>query len=349
MKHAEGVKGVKNRGTKDMQMAGQRLMVGFEGTEMSADLKYMIRELRVGGVILFSGNILEPEQVRHLCISMQTCARECGQPPLFIAVDQEGGVVARFKKPFTEFPGNPFMTGVADADQFAETTARELKDIGINMNMAPVLDVAFDPEQSIMADRSFGADPQWVSLLGGAVIQGLQQSGIMAVAKHFPGIGRTTLDSHRDLPVLDADSAILEKSDLLPFAAAIHQEVAGIMLSHICYRQMDENWPASLSRAIAQDLLRDRLGFGGLVLTDDLDMGAVAKHYDIETAVQRILAADIDIALICHRSSSMENAFKTILAFQEASSANSAHCRRSLERILRAKKRFLGWVHGVTL
>ena len=220
MKHAEGVKGVKNRGTKDMQMAGQRLMVGFEGTEMSADLKYMIRELRVGGVILFSGNILEPEQVSHLCISIQTCARECGQPPLFIAVDQEGGVVARFKKPFTEFPGNPFMTGVADADQFAETTARELKDIGINMNMAPVLDVAFDPEQSIMADRSFGADPQWVSLLGGAVIQGLQQSGIMAVAKHFPGIGRTTLDSHRDLPVLDADSAILEKSDLLPFAAA---------------------------------------------------------------------------------------------------------------------------------
>jgi beta-N-acetylhexosaminidase len=331
-----------SRSIKDAEMAGQRLMVGFDGTEMSADLKVLIQEMRVGGIILFSGNIVEPAQVRQLCTSMQAYASECGQPPLFIAVDQEGGVVARLKAPFTEFSGNPLMAGEADAQQFARITAKELREIGVNMNMAPVLDVAFDLKKSIMADRSFGADPEWVSALGAVVIEGLQQRGIMAVGKHFPGIGRTTLDSHLELPFLDADPAEFEKSDLLPFDAAIRRGVAGIMLSHICYRQMDAIWPASLSRVVARDLLRDRMGFKGLVITDDLDMGAIAKHYDMETVIGRILAADIDIALICHRSESIEKAFDTIRAFQEAAFANRERCRRSVERILRAKKRYLG-------
>jgi len=329
------------RNLTDVQRAGQRLMVGFDGTEMNADLKYLIQALHVGGIILFSRNISTPAQVRELCASIQDQARACGEPPLFAAVDQEGGVVARLKDPFTEFPGNPHMTGIADAVEFAEITAGELSEHGINMNMAPVLDVAFDPDKSIMADRAFGTDPEWVSTLGTAVITNLQKRGVMSVAKHFPGIGRTTLDSHLDLPFLDTDPALLASSDLLPFAAAIEQDAAGIMLSHICYRQMDDTWPASLSGTIARDLLRGKMGFHGLVMTDDLDMGAIRNHYDMETAIERILKAEVDVALICHRSGDIEAAFESILSFQAASDFNRELCERSVKRILRAKNMYL--------
>jgi beta-N-acetylhexosaminidase len=325
----------------DDQRAGQRLMVGFDGTGMNRNLKFMIQELHVGGVILFSRNIVAMEQVRELCASIQDCAHRCGEPPLFIAVDQEGGVVARLKKPFTEFTGNPHMTGIADAAAFAGISARELTLSGINMNMAPVLDVAFDPEKSIMSNRAFGGDPAWVSALGTTVIEHLQQGGVLSVAKHFPGIGRTTLDSHIDLPLLDTDADTMARSDFLPFVAAIAHDVAGVMLSHICYRQIDDQWPASLSVIIARDLLRHRMKFNGLVITDDLDMGAVRKHYAISTVMPRILTAEIDIALICHTSRSMEEAFDAIRAFQKASPANRLICGRSLERILQAKERYL--------
>jgi beta-N-acetylhexosaminidase len=192
-----------------------------------------------------------------------------------------------------------------------------------------------------MADRAFGADPEWVTSLGMAVIDHLQKRGVMSVSKHFPGIGRTTLDSHLDLPFLDTDVATMVASDLLPFAAAIANDAAGLMLSHICYRQMDEKWPASLSEIIARDFLRHQMKYNGLVLTDDLDMGAIQKHYDVPTVMERILISEIDIALICHRSNSMEDAFDSIMAFQKASSRNRRICRRSLERIMGAKKRYL--------
>ena len=329
------------RGLTDAQCAGQRLMVGFDGTGMNADLKYLIQELHVGGIILFSRNISTPGQVRELCVSIQDQARACGEPPLFVAIDQEGGIVARLKDPFTEFPGNPHMTGIADAVEFAEITAEELSEHGINMNMAPVLDVAFDPDKSIMADRAFGADPEWVSTLGTAVVANLQKRGVMSVAKHFPGIGRTTLDSHLDLPFLDTDPALFASTDLLPFAAAIEQGAAGLMLSHICYRRMDDTWPASLSGTIARDLLREKMGYHGVVMTDDLDMGAIRNHYDMGTVMQRILTAEVDVALICHRSRNIEDAFEFILAFQAASDSNREVCERSVKRILRAKNAYL--------
>jgi beta-N-acetylhexosaminidase len=301
----------------------------------------MIRELHIGGVILFSRNISTPDQVRGLCTSVQEYAQSCGEPPLFISIDQEGGVVARLKRPFTEFEGNPGMASIDDAIDFAEISARELVMSGINMNMAPVLDVAFDPEKSVMTDRAFGDDPAWVTSLGMAVIERLQQKGVLSVAKHFPGIGRTTLDSHLDLPFLDTDAATLASSDLLPFAAAMANDVAGIMLSHVCYRQMDSQWPASLSETIALYHLRHQMKYNGLVLTDDLDMGAIRKHYSISTVMERILVSEIDVALICHRSGSMEDAFDAIMAFQKASSKNQQICGRSLERIMRAKERYL--------
>ncbi len=189
----------------DEQLAGQRLMVGFEGTEINRDLEFLINEIKVGGIILFARNLIDPRQIKHLCLSAQEDARSRGQPPLLIAIDQEGGQVARLRKPFTQFAGNPEMENRLDAQRFAQITAAELAEVGINMNMAPVLDVAFGGPKSIMAGRSFGHDPLWVSDLGTTVIEHLQKNGIMSVAKHFPGIGRTTLDSHLDRPDLDID------------------------------------------------------------------------------------------------------------------------------------------------
>ncbi|UCF90030.1 MAG: beta-N-acetylhexosaminidase [Desulfobacterales bacterium] len=324
------------------QLAGQRLMVGFDGTELDPQLKFLIARIKVGGIILFARNLQTPEQIKQLCITAQDFARSCGQPPLFIAVDQEGGQVARLKEPFTQFPGNPHMRDEQEAVHFARITAAELAQVGINMNMAPVMDVAPPDFNSIMAARIFGRDPAWVSRLGVKVVEHLQQNRIMAVAKHFPGIGRTTLDSHLDLPTVDIDFPALRSFELIPFEASIQHQVAGIMLSHICYQKIDPQWPASLSLRIAKDLLRDQLRFGGVVLTDDLDMGAISNHYDIQTVVRQILAADIDLALICHFGPNIEIAFEQMRQGLTQSSAIRAKGVESILRIMALKRRYIG-------
>ena len=324
------------------QLAGQRLMVGFEGRQFNPDLKFLIGDLKVGGIILFSQNAETPHQVKKLCGSVQEYARMNGQPPLMIAIDQEGGQVARLKKPFTQFPGNPAMTRKKDAVYFAETTAAELVQAGINMNMAPVMDVAPKEIDSIMAGRSFGHDPAWVSKLGVTVISHLQRNKIMAVAKHFPGIGRTVFDSHVDLPFFDGDLSQLESCDLVPFKACIHSGVAGIMLSHIIYKKIDPQWPASLSRIVAGKFLRERMRFTGITITDDLDMGAITKHYDIKTAIRQILLADIDITLICHKGPNIEIAYKEILQNLKNSAELKTKGLESVSRIMDLKAKYLG-------
>ena len=324
------------------QLAGQRLMVGFAGTRISEPLKYLIEHLKVGGLILFSENLESPPQIRRLCEDVQHFARRCGQPPLFIAVDQEGGRVARLKPPaFTRFEGNPAMKSEQDAMHFAEVTAAELNSVGINMNMAPVVDVAPQGIDSIMAQRSFGSDPHQVARLAATVIRHLQQNRILAVAKHFPGIGRTSLDSHVDLPVCVGDLSRFEQFDLIPFKAAMACGVCAIMLSHIVYPQLDRRWPASLSTRIAKGLLRTRLGFEGLVLTDDLDMGAIAENFDIREVIGRILEADIDMALICHPGPDIEAAFEEILKALDRDSGLKGRALKAAQRIVELKNKFL--------
>jgi len=323
------------------QLAGQRLIVGFEGKKLNQELKFLIEKLKIGGIILFSNNLSTPDQIKTLCSSVQEYARSCGQPPLFIAVDQEGGEVARLKDPFTQFPGNPSMKNVKDAEKFAKITAKELSDVGINMNMAPVMDIAPKDLDSIMAGRVFGSDPAFVSKMGVRVITHLQQNGIMAVAKHFPGIGKTSLDSHNDLPILTSERSELESFDYLPFSAAIKADVSAIMLSHILYSKIDLDWPASLSVHIAKGLLRDHLGFEGLVMTDDLDMGAVVKNFNFNSVIHQILISEIDIVLICHKGPNIKAAFKKILEHIEESFEVMEKGVASVQRIMALKKQYL--------
>lgn len=323
------------------QLAGQRLMVGFEGTELNDDLKFLIAQRHIGGIILFSRNLESPKQIKRLCRSVQEFALACGLPPLFIAVDQEGGDVARLKEPFTQFPGNPAMKGTDDAIYFADISSKELIGIGVNMNMAPVLDIAPEKGDSIMSARVFGNHPDRVVKLGVTVIENIQKNGIMAIAKHFPGIGRTSIDSHIDLPVFEEDIHSLQAFDLIPFAAAIKKKVSGMMLSHILYNKIDPDWPASFSRKIAKELLRRQMGFDGVVITDDLDMGAVAKHYDLKTVIQQILLSDIDIVLICHKGPKIDFAFEEIVRHLKDQPALKSEGINSFNRIIDLKKRFL--------
>lgn len=322
------------------QLAGQRLMLGFNGTELNDDLKFLIKDLKAGGIILFSRNIVSQEQVKDLCHAVQAYAKEHDQPPLFIAIDQEGGVVSRLKEPFTQFPsGNPAMKNTDDALEFASITAKELSYIGVNMDMAPVMDVLPAGFNGIMDKRVFNGDANFVAKMGTAVISGLQQNKIMAVAKHFPGIGRTTLDSHLTLPELDMDYNEFLKTDLIPFEASVKNNVAGIMLSHIQYNFIDPDWPASLSIKIVKDLLRSKMKYNGLVMTDDLDMKAVT--IDIKSSLKRIIEADVDIALICHKSGDIKTAYNELLSYTKASDENHMNCSNSVKRIMSLKTDYL--------
>jgi beta-N-acetylhexosaminidase len=323
------------------QLAGQRMMVGFEGQRFNQDLKFLIRDLRIGGLILFSQNAETPAQLKKLCDAVQQYARLNKLPPLIIAIDQEGGQVARLKPPFSQFPGNPAMKDVKEAIHFAETTAVELTQAGINMNLAPVVDVAPREIRSIMSERAFGDDPRWVSKMGLTIITHLQQRNIMAVAKHFPGIGRTVADSHIDLPTCKQGLTELKACDLIPFADSIANGVAGIMLSHVIYPKIDSQWPASLSKQIAQTLLRDHMRFPGVTITDDLDMGAIKQHYDIKTAIRRILRAGIDMALICHKGPDIEVAYQEILDSLGRSGDIQSMGMASVKRIMALKKKYL--------
>lgn len=323
----------------DEQLAGQRLMVGFEGLTFNNDLRELIGHLYVGGLILFAPNIDNPDQLRDLCRDCQDYATRCGQPPLIISVDQEGGPVARLKAPhFTVFTGNPTMQDEEDARVFARTTARELSSAGINMDMAPVMDVAPEDLSGIMADRVFGSHPDHVARMGTALIETLQAGGVMAVAKHFPGIGRTTLDSHLDLPTFLDDLSAMEPLDLPPFRAAIDHQVAGVMLSHILYTKIDPQWPASLSPVIARDLLRRKMGYHGVTMTDDLDMGAIVRHFDIRTVIRQVVAAEIDFALICHKGPRIQEGWNEMLS-QTRQSKDLA--REAVQRILDLKQSYL--------
>ena len=320
-------------------LAGQRLMLGFDGQTLNAELKHLIKNYRTGGIILFRPNIESADQLRRLCRDARQYALDQGLPDLFVAVDQEGGQVARLRKPFTEFPGNPHMKTLEDAREFARITASELSDMGINMNMAPVMDVAPPDVDSIMKDRAFTGNANRVSQLGTAVIHGLQRGGIMAVAKHFPGIGRTVKDSHFFLPELDAELSDLKQIDLVPFEAAKKAGVSGIMLSHILYPKIDPDWQASLSKTFAYDLLRTDMGYQGLVMTDDLDMKAI--NHDMDTCIQRIMAAQIDMALVCHAGPNIAEARDAVMRCLENDGEMFESGRVCVKRILAAKERFL--------
>jgi beta-N-acetylhexosaminidase len=282
---------------------GQIFMIGMPGPDLDPGTEKLIGDRGVGGVILFSRNIETPLQLARLCRDLQALALKTRSTPLFISIDQEGGRVARLKAPFTLFPGNETIgrdpEALERAHEFATVTAREMTLVGLNMDLAPVMDVRRGEAEKHLAGRTFGDDPQWVGRLGSRVIETLQRAGVMAVAKHFPGLGRTERDPHHELPVIPIDAGEIEAINIPPFVAAMDAGVSAVMTSHAIYPALDGENPATLSREILTGLLKGGLGFEGMIITDDLEMGAIEKHWGVAEGAAASLAAGADVLLIC--------------------------------------------------
>jgi beta-N-acetylhexosaminidase len=279
---------------------GQLLMVGIPGPRLDAVARELVRDLQVGGIILFARNIESPEQVWALTRDLQREAMAALGRPLLIAVDQEGGRVQRLKAPFTLIPpGRELgMTRTPEeVEHLARQVARELARVGINVNLAPVLDVPRSAACPLW-DRAFSPDPEEAARYGVAAIRGYLAGGVMPVAKHFPGLGDTGVDSHEVLPLAQSGDAE-RKIDLLPFRRAVAAGAPMVMTAHLQVPEWEER-PATLSAVALQDWLRKRLGFSGVIITDDLEMGAIATSLPIADGAKEALAAGADLLLICN-------------------------------------------------
>ena len=326
------------------QKVGQLIVVGFEGTRINADIKSNISQHFVGGVTLFARNIQSPRQLARLTTDLQKLTQETEHRiPLFIATDQEGGWVARLKTGATVLPGNMALgaAGSAElAEQAGKITAIELAAVGINLNFAPVMDVNNNPRNPVIDRRSFGEGPDLVSRLGSAYIKGLQQNGVLATTKHFPGHGDTTVDSHTDLPTVSHDVERIRAIELKPFRAAIEANVAAIMTAHIVYSALDADRPATLSQRILTTLLRGELGFDGLIITDDMEMKAIDRRYRTGEAVVMAIAAGADMVLTLWTYQNQLEVFDALVSAVKSGRISEDRINQSVERILKYKTAF---------
>ncbi|MCS7365627.1 MAG: beta-N-acetylhexosaminidase [archaeon GB-1867-035] len=285
-------------------LSGQLFMVGFKGTEFTGEHEDLLKTLKPSGIILFRRNVVNPRQVGELIGDFQSYAKKIGLPPLFVSIDYEGGIIIRISGGVTPIPSAMAISAtrrVESARIVAEIAARELRAMGINVNLAPVVDVNSNPLNPIIGVRSFGDDPLEVARFGEVYIKSLQSNGVMAVAKHFPGHGDTSVDSHLDLPVLDLDLDVMLRRELVPFKAAIDAGVSAIMTAHIAYPRIDSsNLPATLSKTIITDLLRRRLNFNGIVMTDALEMKAIYDRFSPREIAVLALNAGVDLLLPCN-------------------------------------------------
>ena len=278
---------------------GQLLIGSMPGTTVPAELRSLAREFQLGGVILFTRNIEAPAQVAELSHDIQSLAAEM---PLWVSIDQEGGRVARLQAPFTEWPPMAVLGRCGDpavASRFAVALAAELRAVGITLDYTPVLDIHTNPKNPVIGDRALAADAAMVGTLGAAIVRGLQDNGVAACGKHFPGHGDTSVDSHDELPIVEHPPDRIERVECVPFLDAIRADVAFIMTAHLLVPSLDEDTPATLSRRIVHDLLRKKLGFGGVILSDDLEMEALARTYPVPEAAVQAIAAGCDAVLVC--------------------------------------------------
>ena len=326
-------------------MTGQMLMSGFEGTTLNAETEDLIRNHHVGGLILFSRNYENPGQLHALVRDLQGVAASTSTGlPLFISVDQEGGRVARLTKPFTKYPPLCCL-GHAQSEslayRFGQSLASELADVGINMDYAPVLDVHTNPDNPIIGDRAIATDPETVAKLANSFIKGFRDKGMIPVGKHFPGHGDTHVDSHLDLPTVKRDAATLESVELVPFRETIAQGLEVIMTAHVIYTAWDAKNTATFSKTILQDILRQKLGFQGIIMSDDLEMKAVEKYFPLDAFPRMGVEAGVDIFLICNSVEKIKTLHDQLIQDVDNGTIPIAPIKQSVERILHLKKNLL--------
>lgn len=328
------------------QAAGQLLIGGFDAATPTPPslIQEALAQSVLGGVILFRRNVKDIEQVVALNEALHAAGAKAPLAPL-ICVDQEGGRVVRLREPLTRVGPMRDLGQTRDAryaSQVSEVIATELEAVGFNVNFAPVLDVDTNPDNPVIGDRALSHSPQWVARLGGAFIGGHIVAGVTPCAKHFPGHGDTLQDSHLTLPTILHDIARLERMELVPFEAAIRAGVPMIMTAHIVVSSIDPIYPATLSPQIIDSILRKKMGFEGIVVSDCLEMKAVSEHYTIEELVERGLMAGVDLFLICHTEDKWRRAHAHLIKRAQEDPIIHARLYQSVQRIARHKTAFMG-------
>lgn len=322
---------------------GQLMVIGIQGTEFDNDVRYVLKQFHYGGVILFDRNLESKEQTQTLIKNIQSGSNE--KLPLFIAIDEEGGIVARGKGfiPVPPAAENVGQESLDFAEKLAISVANDLKSLGINVNFAPVADLGSP------GGRSYSSNPSEVLKFVRSVGNGYHSGGIIYTLKHFPGIGRGTVDSHTEISSINVSTQELRETDLVPFMDIINTTDKGkdldymIMVGHLKYPAFDEQNPASLSHSIITGLLRNEIGYEGIIITDDLEMGAVANHLTFREAGRMAIQAGGDIVLVCHDYAHAEEAYMGIYNAVQEGTISEERLNESVRRVIKAKLK-----HGIT-
>ena len=327
------------------QMLGQKLVFGFHGTELSEEFKALVREYKIGNVILFMRNVQSADQLRRLCGEIQSLMLEVTGYPAFIVMDQEGGLVSRLPADAVNVPSAMAIGATGDPENArlaGEITVRQLQGLGVNFNLAPVLDVNTNPANPVIGVRSFGDDPEAVARFGVEAVRAYENTGIFCCGKHFPGHGDTNVDSHLGLPRIDKTLEQLEEAELIPFRRCIEAGIPAIMTSHILFPQIEpENLPCTMSRTMITGLLKEKLGFQGLVFSDCLEMDAIQDHYGTAKGAVAAIKAGVDLPGLSSTLALMRETCETVNGAAERGEFDMEEIRQSVEKILAVKKRML--------
>lgn len=331
------------------QRIGQLMVVGFSGTAITPDIVDLIQRYHVGGIILFSRNIHHNQQLQRLTDDLQAIAQAVEQPyPLLIMTDQENGMVRRLGKGATIFPGNMAQGAIGDEQatfEIAQASGYELRSLGVNMNLAPVVDVNNNPTNPVIGARSFGEDPIQVADLTAAAVQGYRAARVIPTLKHFPGHGDTTTDSHIALPTIPHGLERMEAVELLPFQRGFMTDADCVMTAHVHFPHLvgSEPLPATLSPHILRGLLREKLGFKGVVITDCMEMNAIISTVGTERGCVLSLQAGADLLLVSHSYRHQVGSIEAIKAALHSGELAEEVINTAVARVLEMKARYLSW------
>ena len=325
------------------QKIGQMFMVGFGGTSMPSSLVNNISQYYFGNFIYFGNNVADDSLVPALSTAIQNTVVEKTGIPGFISMDQEGGMVVRFANNATHFIGNMGLVATNRADyayRVGQFSAQELRHYGVNLNLAPALDVNNNPNNPVIGIRSYADDPRLVASYGTMMIKGLRAGEVMATAKHFPGHGDTSVDSHYGLPQIAHPMDHLLANELWPFQAAIDQGIDAIMSAHIVFPALDTKYPATLSKKVITDLLRKQMGFQGIVMTDSMNMDAISKNFGVAEAAVLAVNAGVDLLLYGESTTLSVQAYRGVLAAARNGTISEERINEAVLRILSKKAKY---------
>lgn len=332
---------------------GQLFIIGLDGPHLTDEEAKYIVDNNIGGVILMGRNVVSPDQVYQLCSDLKNLTPQLpGKHPLFIGTDMEGGRVLRFKAPFTKWPcakkiGQ--LNSSSMAFRFSQAMGEELRSVGVNLNFAPCLDIDSNPNNPVIGDRSLSSDPKVVTQLGSALVRGYIKAQIICCAKHFPGHGNTSVDSHLELPVETTRLETLKQRELVPFSKIFRSKLPMIMSSHILFKNIDPDNPVTFSKKLLGDLIRTEFKYDGVIVSDDLDMLALRNHHAVEDIPLRALDAGVDILLYCNEPQSPRAALESLKKAFKNGTLSKERIIESYDRTINLKNSYLTPLNHVSL